>query len=110
MGLENCLEVWPAPDFDEVVQQSLAGMNPLDPATRRLKRQFYGKSTPTELDSAGRITLPPTFLAHAGITKDVVVVGTGDCLEIWDRERWHAYDADLTARAADHFASSGHPS
>src|SRR3954451_11751814 len=108
-GLSKCLEVWPTQDYDQVVQQALAGRNPLHPETRDLKRHFYGNAISTELDSAGRIMLPQPFLAHAGITKDVVVIGTGDCLEVWDRDRWHAYDADLIARAADHIASIGHP-
>ncbi len=108
-GFERCLQVWPQQDYDRVAQQALAGLNPLSPQARDLKRHLYGNAMPAELDSAGRIGIPAGFLAHAGITKDVVVVGAGEYLEIWDRATWQSFDADLIARAADHIASIGHP-
>ena len=108
-GFERCLQVWPQQDYDRVAQQALAGLNPLAPQARDLKRHLYGNAIATELDSAGRIGIPAGFLSHAGITKDVVVIGAGEYLEIWDRETWQSFDADLIARAADHIASIGHP-
>ena len=63
-----------------------------------------------ELDGAGRIMLPPRFMEHAGISsREVVVAGAGDCLELWDRATWETYDADLAQRAPDLTASLGHP-
>jgi MraZ protein len=108
-GFERCLQVWPAPDYDRVAKEALAGLNPLSPQARDLKRHLYGNAVTMELDSAGRINLPPGFLEHAGITKDVVVVGAGEYLELWDRESWQTYETDLIPRAADHIASVGHP-
>ena len=53
--------------------------------------------------------LSPRHLEHAGIGRDVVVTGAGDCLELWDRSTWEAYDQDLTARAPERTAALGHP-
>jgi MraZ protein len=108
-GFETCLQVWPAPDYDRVTRQALEGLNPLGPEARDLKRHLYGNSVSMDLDSAGRIMVPAPFLQHAGIKKDVVVIGSGDYLELWDREAWNSYDTDLIARAADHIANVGHP-
>jgi MraZ protein len=108
-GFERCLQLWPAAEYERITRDALAGLNPFGPEARDLKRHLYGNTITTELDSAGRIMLPGPFLQYAGITKDVVVVGSGDCLELWDRESWHAYDTDLISRAADHIAGIGHP-
>ena len=108
-GFERCLQIWPAEDYDRITRQALATMNPLGPDARELKRHLYGNTVTTELDSAGRIMLPPPFAAYAGIGKEVVVIGAGDCLELWDPKAWNTYDADLIPRAADHIASVGHP-
>ncbi len=63
-----------------------------------------------ELDGAGRVMLPPRYLQHAGITgREVMVAGAGDSLELWDRDRWETYYADLKGRATDLTASLGHP-
>ncbi len=108
-GFERCLQVWPASDYERVTKQALEGLNPLSPQARDLKRHLYGNAMATELDSAGRINLPASFLQYAGITKDVVVIGSGEYLEVWDRDAWNTDDADLIPRAADHIASVGHP-
>jgi MraZ protein len=70
---------------------------------------LYGNATDTELDSAGRVMLTPRHLEHAGIDREVVITGAGDCLELWDRSAWEAYDRDLSQRAPDLTASLGHP-
>ncbi len=54
------------------------------------RRAFFGSAGIVQKDSQGRITLGPEFLAYAGLTKDVVVVGVGDKMEIWDRATYAA--------------------
>ena len=108
-GFDPCLQVYPEDVYRPIVESALAGMNPLSPQARELKRHLYGNSLNMELDSAGRIMLPALFMAHAKIGKDVVVVGAGDCLEIWDRSTWQDIDRGLIASAAEHIAGNGHP-
>jgi MraZ protein len=108
-GFETCLAVYPQETYKQLTDAALAGLNPFSPQARELKRHFHGNAMETELDSAGRINLPAGFLEYAKLGREVVVTGTGDCLEIWDRDAWQSYDSDLTARAADHIASLGHP-
>ena len=89
IGFERCLQVWPSRRrTPTLVQQALAPLNPFSKEARELKRFFFANSTATELDSAGRIMVPPKFAAHAGIAKDVTVIGAGDCLELWDATTW----------------------
>jgi MraZ protein len=108
-GFETCLQVYPSAEYDRIAQQALAGVNPLSPQARELKRHLFGNAMPAELDSAGRIQLPGPFLEHASISKDCVVWGAGDCLELWDKAHWKDYDSGLISRAADHIESIGHP-
>jgi MraZ protein len=108
-GTETFLELWPSEEYDTIVRQSLAPLNPLSPQARALKRHLYGNSLPTELDTAGRIGLSRDFLEHADLGKDVVLVGTGECFEVWDRESWKSKQATTVAEAAEHLASIGHP-
>jgi MraZ protein len=108
-GFERCLQVFPEKVYASIADAALAGVNPLSPQARDLNRHLYGNSMPAELDTAGRINLPASFLGYAGITKDAVIVGSGQWLEIWDRETWNEYDTGLISRAADHIASVGHP-
>jgi MraZ protein len=109
-GAEPCLSLYPAETYDAMAQAALAEMNPLSSQKRDFARLFYANAMSMELDGAGRIMLPPRFMEHVGIaSRDVVVAGAGDCLEVWDRTRWEAYDAELAQRAHDLTASLGHP-
>ena len=58
------------------------------------RRAFFGNVGLVQKDAQGRITLSNDFLAHAAITRDVVVVGVGDKLEIWDRSNYAAREAE----------------
>jgi len=107
---EPCVAVWTPEQHERIFETALEGRNPLDPARRRIARYFQANSFEQELDSAGRVTLPPQLLAHAGAHKEVVVAAVGDHLEVWSRERWaeeaSALDADIVALTE----GLGHPS
>ena len=75
-------------DYDEFTQTSLAGLNPFSPTARELKRFFFNASFDTELDAANRVMIPTPLLEYAGLSKEVVVTGSGECLEVWDRGRY----------------------
>jgi MraZ protein len=56
------------------------------------------------------VTLAPTLIAHAGIEKDVVVVGNLDHLEVWDRARWLEEQRELDTKVIEVAEGLGHPS
>jgi MraZ protein len=58
------------------------------------RRDFYGNVWTVQKDAQGRITLRDDFLAHAGISRDVLVVGVGEKLEIWDRATYNAREQE----------------
>ena len=108
-GPDPCISVYPRNTYEAITQTALAGLNPLSAQAKRLKRMFHAYATDTELDSAGRVMLTPRHLVHAGIDREVVVTGAGDCLELWARSAWEAYDSDLASQAPDLAESLGHP-
>jgi len=108
-GADPCISLYPAATYEAITESALQGMNPLSSQARELKRMFHAYATDTELDSAGRVMLTARHLEHAGIDREVVVTGAGDCLELWDNSAWEAYDSDLASRASDLTASLGHP-
>jgi MraZ protein len=106
---EKCISLYPSATYSAQTEAALSGLNPLHPQARELRRYFHSNASQVELDSAGRVMLSARQLEHADIDRDVVVIGAGDCLELWDPSTWAAYDQDLTARAPDITASLGHP-
>jgi MraZ protein len=107
---EPCLAVWTPESHESNIERALAGLNPMGSQHRKLSRFYQGNSFEVDLDAAGRVTLPPPLLEHAGIRKDVVVVGVGDHLEVWGAERWRQTQAQLDAEIAEVTERLGNPS
>ena len=78
------------------------------PIARDLKRFFFNYSHDTELDSANRVMIPPSLIEYGGLDREVVVVGSGECLEVFDRARYAGYSEDVLIRVPDIAAKLGH--
>ena len=103
---QPCVSIWRPEPYEKYTQRALEGVPPLSPRLSELERFFYGHSAETELDAAGRVMIPSVLAERTGLSKDVVVVGAGDHLEVWDRTRWNEHRpallsgvAEVTARA-----------
>jgi MraZ protein len=107
---EPCIAIWTPETNEAIITRALSGLNPMGSEHRKLSRFFQGNSFEIDLDSSGRVTLPPPLLAHAGIEKEVVVVGVGDHLEVWAKERWQAEQEALDAEIGEVTERLGNPS
>jgi MraZ protein len=109
VDLEPCVGVWQPQQYERYTERALAELPPLSPRLAELERFFYGSSQDAELDAAGRIMLPSFLSEHAGLSKDVVVVGAGERLELWDRTRWNEHRPTLLGGVAEITARVDHP-
>lgn len=108
--LDPCVAIFTPGGFDQFQNSFLPDMHPLSSDRRKLTRFFSGGSFDIELDSAGRVTLNGELIKHGQIGKDVVVVGSGDHLEVWDRARYADDQTDLPEQVAQIAESLGNPS
>ena len=92
---DHCLAIWCAEDFGPYVDSLLEGIHPLSDDYSKLERFFNAYSAELELDAAGRVMMPRHLLDKTQLGKDVVVIGAGNRLEVWDREAWRDEDAEL---------------
>lgn len=89
-GQDRCLAVYPQHVFMEMTQQITSA-----PGTVKQVRDFQrmlaaGASLETP-DRQGRLTVAPALRAYAGLTKEIVVVGAINRVEVWDAGAWEEY-------------------
>ncbi|HXB14606.1 MAG TPA: division/cell wall cluster transcriptional repressor MraZ [Solirubrobacteraceae bacterium] len=101
VDLEPCIGVWRPEEYDQYTRSAIAELPPLSSRRTELERFFYGSSHDTELDAAGRIMVPSFLGEHAKLAKDVVVVGAGDRMELWDRTTWAEHRSTLLSGVAE---------
>jgi len=77
--------------------QRLAVSSPNAQDVRAFSRLFYARAQAMELDGQGRLRVPPELAELAGLTKEAVLVGVHDHVELWDRQRWEQYVAQKQA-------------
>jgi MraZ protein len=107
-GIERCVQVWTPNGFEAYTGAALEGVHRISDQARKLTRFFSANSFDTDLDAAGRVMVPGPLLDHAGLRKEVVVTGAGECLEVWDRAAWAQYNAALSDELPDITAAFGH--
>ncbi|MEW6132773.1 MAG: division/cell wall cluster transcriptional repressor MraZ [Pseudomonadota bacterium] len=83
----RCLLLYPLPEW-EPIEKKLTGLSGFNPQIRALQRLLVGHAHELDMDAAGRILLPPMLRQFAGLEKNVVLVGQGAKLEMWNEERW----------------------
>ncbi len=106
-GAPRSIAIWTPDAYDAYTTAALAGLSPISPKARDLKRFFFNYSHDTELDSAHRVMIPTPLMEYAVLDKDVVVTGSGECLEVWDRTKYAGYSEDVLIRVPDIAASLG---
>jgi MraZ protein len=86
-ALDPCLHAYPVREWEQL-ELALSKRNPLEPGVKTLMRLYVASAQECPLDKLGRLVIPPSLRAHAGLDKDVVWAGMVKVIELWSREGW----------------------
>ena len=98
-GFDRCLSIYDIENWTGV-QEKLSMMPMLTEDARTIRRMMVGSATEAEFDKQGRVLLPAPLREYAGISKDAVMIGNIDHIEIWSKDAWNKaqnIDADAAA-------------
>jgi len=82
-GFEPCLVMYPLIEYRKIFAK-VSGLNEFNEEYRKLQRNFFRGNTIVELDSMGRFLIPKSMLKYAQLEREVIVVGLGNRVEIWN--------------------------
>lgn len=99
-GFEPCLVVYPSETF-QILEQKARSLSLTVPSNRQLIRLLFGGAASDTLDGAGRVLIPEYLRAYAALKSQIVIVGTGQYLEVWDSEKWAAQLTQLNDSEAN---------
>ena len=92
-GLDSCLFVYPNEEWDNL-EQKLRTLPLTSKEARSFIRFFFAGAAECEVDKQGRILVPSNLREHAGLDKDLSIIGVSTRVEIWGRDAWNAYNDD----------------
>lgn len=85
------LMVFPRPTWEEFRDK----INALPMEAVRWKRVFLGNAMDVEIDASSRVLIAPELRKSAGLERDVMLIGMGSHLELWDAARHAAHEAEV---------------
>lgn len=86
-GFEKCLTLYPKQNWDPIFEK-LSTLNDFEPKVRMFYRHFLNGAIEIELDGAGRLNVPNSLIAFAGLEKDITLVSAINKIEIWDTKTY----------------------
>jgi len=89
-GFEKCLTLFPMQSWEPIFSE-ISKLNDFDPKVREFRRYFLNGATILEMDSAGRLLLPPNLKGYAGLEKDIVLAAAMNKIEIWDKNKYKQF-------------------
>jgi len=84
---DKCLLLYPRAVWEEI-EKRIESLPSFNQVTRRIQRLLIGHATELEMDSSGRLLLPPLLREYASLDKSVMLIGQGKKFEIWDKKNW----------------------
>lgn len=104
-GFDGCLFVYPN-DVWEQLAESLVKLPSNQKSARYLQRIFISGAQEGEPDKQGKVLISPPHREHAGLEKQVVIIGVGSHIEIWDAQRWEDYSGNEEEMSLEEAAES----
>lgn len=93
-GLDGCLFVYTLETWKELAKK-LATMSFTQKDKRSFNRLMFAGAIDFVPDAQGRIVLPTSLRKYAGLEKEAVIIGVYDRLEIWAKDAWKKYSAEM---------------
>jgi len=89
-GIEKCLFLYPEATWEQITNK-LTSLSFTKRTNREFNRMFLSGAYLKEIDSNGRINISDLLLSYALLTKECVILGVGERIEIWDKGVWEEY-------------------
>ena len=84
---DRCLVAYPVEEWQKL-DERINALPSSDPMVTKYLRSFYSSAKVCELDGQGRVLIPPALKVYAGLSREVIIIGLSNRMEIWDAQTW----------------------
>ena len=89
-GYEGSLSIYPSAEFEKYLER-LQSLPYESKISRDIERISLSSVFELDIDKANRIQIPTALINKYAISKEVVVVGVLNHIEVWSIDKWNAY-------------------
>jgi len=103
-GVDGCVTVFPLAVWEALVERVETRLSFLKSAARIFQRQLYGGASQGVLEEGALLRIPQHLRGYADLDEEVVLVGAGSRLEIWNGQRWSYQEFSMDERSPQSLA------
>lgn len=93
-GFEGSLSLYNEERYQKLVEEfSRLSFN--QSKVRDYLRLQFASTYEMEVDKLGRVQIPTALLTKYNISKEVLVLGIGDHIEVWDKAKYEEYENSI---------------
>ncbi|MFT5386957.1 MAG: MraZ protein [Lysobacterales bacterium] len=92
-GLDKCIFMFSEAEWRNQ-EQKFKNLSFTKKEARSFNRMFFAGASDINPDKQGRFILPTYLKDYASITRETVVIGVSNRIEIWDRKAWEGFYTD----------------
>ncbi len=92
-GLDKCLFAYSKSEWANF-EEKLKTLPLTNKNARDFVRFFLSGAVECEIDKQGRFLVSSNLRTYANIDKEIVIIGVGTRLEIWNKESWTNYSSE----------------
>ncbi|MDW7691265.1 division/cell wall cluster transcriptional repressor MraZ [Flammeovirgaceae bacterium SG7u.111] len=89
-GFETCLTIYPHDEWEKIYEK-VVSLNEFVKEDRLFQRMYLRGNTELDLDKSGRVGIPSSMRKYAQLEKEVLLVGLGNRIEIWNPDVYDEY-------------------
>ena len=108
-GLDGCLFGFSKNEWNNF-EEKLKTLPLTNKNARDFVRFFLSGAIECEIDKQGRFLIAGNLREYAGLEKEAVIIGVGTRIEIWNKDKWKAYNSEENLSAdqiAENMANLG---
>ena len=108
-GLDGCLFGFSKNEWNNF-EEKLKTLPLTNKNARDFVRFFLSGATECDVDKQGRFLVSSNLREYANLEKEAVITGVGTRIEIWDKDKWKAYNSEENLSAdqiAENMANLG---
>ena len=87
---DSCVAAYPLDEWRRL-EDRIRKQSTLQKDVRAFLRLFYSGATEMPVDPQGRLLIPPQLRERAGLTREVMIIGVLNKIEIWSKARWDEF-------------------
>ena len=83
----RCLDIYPKEEWEKL-EDRISQLSPLKKEVQAFQRFYIAGGQPVEAGSQGRVLVPKSLRDYANLQDQIVIVGMGTKLEVWNLSDW----------------------